>query len=121
MRTWKICAICLIAGATASCEREAETATTDVFRAKQFLTPTTQATKPTGANCDTFAQAECISGICLHWKSNDPNSGFVCSKRCVDSSDCDGPGNWECVQVYPAPNSSFCVPSEDNPIRSSSR
>ena len=109
----------MTAWAVVGCEGPAETDTTNVFRARKFLTAT-QPTKGLGEPCETYAEKECLSGICLHWKGTDPNSGFVCSKRCADSSECTGQGHWECVQVYPGPNASFCVPGDDNQIRHAS-
>src|SRR5215831_8905164 len=65
-------------------------------------------TKQLGEDCTQAGSAQCTSGICLHVEA-DRNAGYICTKACSSSSDC--PRTWGCTQVFPAPDSSFCVPS----------
>jgi hypothetical protein len=65
-------------------------------------------TRQLGEDCTQAGSLQCASGICLHVEA-DRNAGYVCSKACSSSSDC--PPAWGCIQVFPAPDSSFCVPS----------
>jgi hypothetical protein len=71
---------------------------------------TETATKELGQDCTEFRSSDCLSGLCLHTGSL-PSEGYVCSKRCADSSEC--PSTWSCTQVFPSDDGHLCVPPSE--------
>ena len=64
-------------------------------------------TRQLGEDCTQYGWSACLSGLCLHART-DRNGGYFCSRPCVRQSDC--PIGWRCPQIYPGPQGHFCVP-----------
>jgi hypothetical protein len=61
-----------------------------------------------GEDCSANAGSDCLGGgICLHYGPR-PGVDYACSTRCGADVDC--PLDWTCTSIYPAPDSSYCIP-----------
>jgi hypothetical protein len=72
-----------------------------------------EATKSFGADCTSYGNSECASGLCLHLDAH-PEKGYRCSSSCASDRDCSADGKWRCGQLFPGPNGRACVPQASN-------
>jgi hypothetical protein len=73
--------------------------------------PVEEPTKTYGQDCSATGESGCVEGACIHFKAN-PNTGWACSRHCVNDDDCGGIEGARCHSIWPGPPSttSFCIP-----------
>jgi hypothetical protein len=94
----------------ASCRNDSVVDATETFGAKQFELASNRS-RDIGEDCSEFAESICVSALCVHYRSDRPERGYVCSRPCVGESNC--PAEWHCVSFAPGPGNSVCMPPRD--------